>query len=456
MNGSRRAGAGLFVGILFLATQFASAGVPINSSQRPVSENEALQPILSTPPIPADQAPRKGTFYSAKFGDKAPPMPSNMGLPVWNLGNGNFLIDDLNSDILGTPSTGTSSLSMMSMSGPPGPGGGGTNGGGVTNVFTYTFPTNELWIELTRVANDYVSGNLHHATNAVYVILSNTNLSQSVWHPEQEVFPGTNTTIVPFSLAGLDRPMLFLQVRDWTGVTHGGNITPDWWFWYNFGTTNLTDSTLDSNGNTLRYDYQNGLNPNLISFSISITNTHVRGILPVQLNIANGSPSYYAVAIDNTNNATWWNYSGPNISVSLTSEGWHTVYIGLCGSESGTVSWQARRVRADLTPPTLAVTSPSNTVQVPLIQLCGFASKPLASISLDITNSTGLKTNQFVVITGQAYSTNTIEYTTNYWQCYDLPLAIGANQITIHTTDLAGNPASLTTNITCVGRTNPP
>ena len=64
--------------------------------------------------------------------------------------------------------------------------------------------------------------------------------------------------------------------------------------------------------------------------------------------------------------------------------------------------------------------------------------------------------NALGVLTGQAFDTNQFDFTTNYFQAYDVPLTNGLNVLTLHATDLAGNVATLTTNINYVPATNPP
>lgn len=49
---------------------------------------------------------------------------------------------------------------------------------------------------------------------------------------------------------------------------------PDWWIWQWFGNYNENGTTLDGQGNTLLYDYQNGLDPNTISFTVRLGNQH--------------------------------------------------------------------------------------------------------------------------------------------------------------------------------------
>ena len=65
--------------------------------------------------------------------------------------------------------------------------------------------------------------------------------------------------VTPFTVQTPERQNLFMRAEDWTGVTENGNTTPDWWFWWYFGTTALSDTNLDGLGNTLLYDYTNGI-----------------------------------------------------------------------------------------------------------------------------------------------------------------------------------------------------
>jgi hypothetical protein len=114
-------------------------------------------------------------------------------------------------------------------------------------------------------------------------------------------------------------------------------------------------------------------------------------------------------------------------------------------------------LKLDLTAPQLVITGPtSSTVLFPLIQLTGYSPEALSGISYSISNAAGTATGQQAVITGQFYSTNTAEFTTNYFQCYDVPLTSGLNAMTLQAADLAGNVATLTTNIICSPTTNPP
>ena len=326
-----------------------------------------------------------------------------------------------------------------------------------------------LYLEITNVSNGWSYVNLHNGTNFVYAIWSSTNLVApfSNWEVETELFPtGDQTNVMPFSIQNLDRQVLFLRAEDWTGVDSDSDGIPDWWAWQYWGSINVTDTNLDysGNNNTFAQDYSNNIVPTVFAYTgIGVANNYVNSMsAPVQLAVA-GSPYYVAVSVDDTNYATdanWQAYAGTNVTVNLgMTAGWHDVWIGLRGHADDTNSavWQWRRLKLDFTPPALVITSPTNgTVNVPVIQLTGFSSEALSSLAYDISNATGIATNQPVMITGQFYDTNTMEFTTNCFQGYDVPLTNGLNVLTLHATDLAGNLTTLTTNINYVPTTNLP
>ena len=93
----------------------------------------------------------------------------------------------------------------------------------------------------------------------------------------------------------------------------------------------------------------------------------------------------------------------------------------------------------------------------PILQLQGYATKELSSVTYDVTNAAGWLTNQPAVVLSRYYDTNLGQFTTNTFQAFDLDLTPGANQITIYAKDLAGNVT--TTNLTYTldysGKTNP-
>jgi hypothetical protein len=95
---------------------------------------------------------------------------------------------------------------------------------------------------------------------------------------------------------------------------------------------------------------------------------------------------------------------------------------------------------------------------VPLLQLQGYSPEALQYISYDLANSAGVATDQDAGVTAQFYDTNTLEFTTNYFECLDVPLTDGLNTITLHASDLAGNTTTVSFSVTLdySSRTGPP
>jgi len=413
-----------------------------------------LQTLAATTPLPTESVPPSGTFYSAQ-NPNWPPLPCNIhNVPVWNLGNDCYLLDDVDVDYSAPLKQTQSGMRMMGM-----------ESSDTSDSPTYTFPTNGLWLEIAGISNGTAWFNLHNATNQVYAILSQTDLTVPGWNIEQEVWPGTNQDVTPFTVPILDRTsMLFVRAQDWTGVDDNSDGIPNWWVWKYFGTLDLSATNLDSQGNTLLYDFQNGIDPNIISFSVSSTNQYANTSgAAVQVNVVAGVPSYFAVVLDDTNftGATWNAYASSNITINLgTNQGWHDVWVGLRGlPPEAQQTWETVRLKLDLTPPLLVITNPTaSLVTQPVIQLQGYSPESLASISYDLTNAAGLVTNLQAIVLNKNFDTNTWDYTTNYFQCFDVPLTNGLNIITLHATDWAGNVTTTNFSFTLdySSKTNPP
>jgi hypothetical protein len=138
------------------------------------------------------------------------------------------------------------------------------------------------WLGITGISNGVANLTLHNATDQVYEVLSKTDLRLTNWSIEPGAVWPTNSTVMPFTVSVRDRTKaLFIRAADWTGVTENGNAVPDWWFWRYFGTLALSDTNLDTLGNTLLYDYQNGVDP-------LNTNDPYNGRLP-ELKIVSGN-----------------------------------------------------------------------------------------------------------------------------------------------------------------------
>ena len=83
-----------------------------------------LQAVEATTPVAAESVPYNATFYSAFYSSQFPnypPLPGNINnAPAWNLGNGVWLLDDLDQPQV--------QMRAMAMD-VPAPGDGGSDGG---------------------------------------------------------------------------------------------------------------------------------------------------------------------------------------------------------------------------------------------------------------------------------------------------------------------------------------
>jgi hypothetical protein len=206
------------------------------------------------------------------------------------------------------------------------------------------------------------------------------------------------------------------------------------------------------------------LDPNVIQFSLQFTNNYVNASLAYgSVTIQGGVPSYIAVLINDTNtaDAEWEIDDSTNVLVNLNSgDGLYNVLVGLRGLPSdATPTWVGTQLTLNTVAPVLAVTNPAGgTVSVPMIQLQGYVNESLGKLTFDVSNAVGVVTNQQGYWQPVFYDTNLLEFTTNTFQCYDIPLTNGVNKITLHATDMAGN--TTTTNfsytLSYAGVTNAP
>jgi hypothetical protein len=124
-----------------------------------------------------------------------------------------------------------------------------------------------------------------------------------------------------------------------------------------------------------------------------------------------------------------------------------------------TQTWLGTQLTLNAVAPVFVITKPiASIVSKPMIQLQGLVSEPLSELTYDVSNAAGVFTNQQGYWQPSFYDTNLLTFTTNSFQCYDIPLTNGLNTITLHATDLEGNNA--TTNFNCTlnyaGATNSP
>ena len=476
----------VFPAIISLIAQTFSGTVQSVSVAQTVTADSIVSIVADAqelPLIPPEEVPLAGTFWTAlpDPGGGIVPMPCppyDPNAKIWIIAEGQFLADTTtnanNLNAAALEAQGEMAMNLitqirtmganrqsqaMGMDVPmPGDGGESSGGEGYPGFnSTYGVDTNQLWLEISNAFNGLVSVNLHQATNLVYAIWSTTNLLLpfSDWQVETEVWSPTNQTVAPFMVSTLDRPNLFLRAQDWTGVDSDSDGIPDWWIWKFFANFSLNATNLDSTGtNTLGYDYSHGLDPNVISFDLSISNLYVNTeSVRLQIDLHGGVPSYQAVLINDTNlaDAAWQAYAGTNLGLILgPTDGVYAVRVGLRGLPADAQqTWQELDLTLDRVPPAITITNPaSGAISQPMIQLQGYVQDSLAQITYDLSNAAGVRTGQQGFMTGLGFDPSLFAFTTNFFQCFDIMLTNGVNAIALHATDLAGNTATTNLSLT--------
>ncbi len=132
--------------------------------------------------------------------------------------------------------------------------------------------------------------------------------------------------------------------------------------------------------------------------------------------------------------------------------------VGLRGfPTNATQTWETIPLTKNTVFPRLTITNPvSGTLSQTPIQFQGFASEPLDALTYDFSNAAGTFTNQQGDLTGVFYDTRLLAYTTNYFHSDNIYLASGANTITLHATDWAGNKTNVSFTVNFTPSTNPP
>ena len=343
----------------------------------------------------------------------------------------------------------------------------------------YSYGTNNLWLEIisaevTLQTNVAALLTVHSPVAGTFDIFFRTNIAPSnSWFWIARGLPNQTN----FNIAGLpaDGGGFFTAGTtnglDANGVTEayrilvGGDETlandfdhdslPDAWEINFFGDLAQSgEGDFDADG---LYDYgayTNRSDPNNIQSMLNFPTYRVSSSTVFgKLTLLGGIPAYIAVLVNDTNRADagWALFNSTNVPVNLSGgDGKYSVQIGLRGRAIGAAeAWLGTQLILDTVPPILRITNlPAGTVTQPLLQLQGWANEPLNRVVYDLTNSAGVLTNQIGYITGQFADTNLLQFTTNYFQYYDLPLAEGTNRIGLHATDLAGN--TTTTNIAVI------
>ena len=116
-------------------------------------------------------------------------------------------------------------------------------------------------------------------------------------------------------------------------------------------------------------------------------------------------------------------------------------------------------VKVRLRPPLVVITNPPEAVtSQPMIQLQGYTDEPVQRIRYDLFNASKTVTDAEGFVTDQYFDSASSDYTSNYFNCFDIDLAPGTNTIVLRCQDWAGNTATntLTYTFTTEGDKTPP
>ena len=305
----------------------------------------------------------------------------------------------------------------------------------LTNVIA-NFTTNDGWTVYFDIAGgtngvvyDIFStteffGN--DVTNSVWTWLETGMTCETHWFTNQP----TNQVFYILTVPGAD--------RDGDGLYDG-------WEWKHFGTLEQPpDGDYDGDEVTNLEEFQNSLDPNSIMCVVRSETDYVNSnSVPILLETLHGVPYKMGVLVNSTNfdNAVWSTFNS-NLLVYLgTQDGKYDVWIAVSNRTSLQASgWERHTFYRDTVPPLVVVENPINTTPRPLIQIGGYCPELIGSLlSYDVFNADGDLTNQMAYVKNQFFDTNLMTVTTNWWQCYDVRLAVGTNTIVVRAFDKAGN-----------------
>jgi hypothetical protein len=234
--------------------QAQNAAIPMRPViiQAPAPANDMaalLQQLETVVPMLASELPEETHgFYSAQNPDW-PPLPGDvLGLPIWPLGSGLYVLDDTNVDYDEVRAVNEAALTVqkakLKRSSPLG-------GGGFLPMFSYA--TNVLWLEITNVnqASQTADVILHNTSDTdTYQLLSRTNLLQPDWILGNIQYGDSGTNVATFSSVSLANPMMFFNAEQSDVILSIGSgqdaVEPEGTIPGRVGTFNLNASGLTS------------------------------------------------------------------------------------------------------------------------------------------------------------------------------------------------------------------
>ena len=446
-------------------------------------EQPPLPPPLNLPLIAPERVPETGNFYSA--GREWPPLPFNpyadeTNVPVYSLGaamgkkaNAPFYLFD-DRAVVAFEELALAAAEARAAADPKAKGLSRTEPAGPQSAGRGVVPTGtDLLLDIEDVTNGVISLKIYNpdamTNNPVWDVWAATKFSGNpdnwTWIVRTE--PGQTNLLVTM----LSETQGYLRLGA-TNNTHSASNILDSWMSQNFG--HVLEWSSDHTGATNDYDsdgvnnydeFMAGSDPNSFSFtahfpSLFVNQQTIYGTCAVQ----GGVPFAMAVLVNRTNvtPGDWLPYSA-NFSATLGStDGAYAVRVLLRGRPAdATPVFNDTEITLDRVAPVVVIKNPvaaSATVTRPYLQLLGNANEPLAALTYDIGNAAGTRTNLPVSVIDQAFNTNSFDFTTNYFQAYDVALATNANNITLRVTDRAGNmtTTNLTVTLDYTGATNSP
>jgi hypothetical protein len=269
-----------------------------------------------------------------------------------------------------------------------------------------------------------------------------TNGSSDFWSPPKYV-PGLKLTIPAVAGTNVHLGLLEADPAGSYAIYFATNVVTDFWSNLLQGVTGQTNFILPlpaSDNGFFRVARADEAVTNAAGIGVYFFNAFVNTNITAAV-VEGGPAAATAILVDSTNfaGAVWIPFTSTPLLDIGTNEGVHEVWFGFKGSD-GIGYWKQTTVTLDTTPPVVVITNPATaSVSQPVIQLQGYSTEPLAAVHYDIANATGTLTNQEGFPGQQFFDTNSFSFTTNWFQCYDVPLAVGTNIITLRATDRAGN-----------------
>jgi hypothetical protein len=224
---------------------------------------------------PMDPAaiPTFGNFHLLIGPDPGQPMPPLPcppndlpdATPIYDLGGGQFLIDDTAvnwAELRAQEAMEPALRDLKVQYGLAMPLEMEEEGGTFQLMEESSYPSNSLWLSISQITNGVAPVTIYGTVPGVtYEILSKETLTNAVWLSEGTVPGAADQDWTPTAVTvGSRTNSLFLWCKSW--ISSDGSGIPDWWEQLYFGTNAVDPYALcPSNSWTILQAYQNGWNP---------------------------------------------------------------------------------------------------------------------------------------------------------------------------------------------------